>query len=76
MGETMLFEYIDMMAIKILRCNKVEDAMKLAEKIVNDTTHGIIRAVRVKAVQMCVIEDIPVRSLIDAIDEATPYFKK
>ncbi len=71
MGETKLNEYIDMMAIKILRCNKVEDAMNLAEEIVNDTKCGAIMAIRAETVSTAFYKEIS--AILDAMSKSIPF---
>jgi len=71
MGETKFNEYIDKMAVKIVRCNKVEDAMTLAEEIVNDTKSGARRAIRFKAADSYLFEESP--GLVIAVMKSIPF---
>ncbi len=75
MGETTLNEYIDRLAIKILRCDKVEDAMNLAEEIVNDTKQGVTRAIRSAAAQTLITYG-EIAKLLDSIEKMVPFHKK
>jgi len=78
-GETTLNEYIDETAIKILRCNKVEDAMNLAEEIVNDTKRGATKAIRAETVAT---RRLPlefykdVSAILDAMIKSIPFHAK
>jgi len=78
-GEIEFKDYIDKMAVKILRCNKVEDAMNLAEEIVNDTKRGATKAIRAETVAT---RRLPlefykdVSAILDAMIKSIPFHAK
>lgn len=74
MGEMKLNDYIDKAAIKILRCNKIEDALILANEIVNATKQGTIKEIRAEGYKLCdykAANRIPI--LINAIKKSVPF---
>ena len=63
-------DYMDKAAIRILECNKVEDALELANEIVSDAKCGAERNIRVEAQGSNLYREIP--NLVAVIGRSIP----
>lgn len=74
MSEMKSNDYIDKVAIRILRCNKIEVALLLANEIVRDAQRGAIKEVRAEGYKMYDHEAANlIPRLINAIKKSVPF---